>query len=109
MAWIYLIAGGLLEVGWSVGLRYTEGFTKPIPTALTFGAIGLSTWMLALSTKTVSVGTAYAVWVAIGVVGAVVLGAVLYREPVSLIRGICLAGLIASIVGLKLTMPAGAE
>ncbi|MGV3622776.1 MAG: DMT family transporter [Archangium sp.] len=101
MAWVVLVLAGLFEVCWAVGLKHTEGFTKPLPTVLTIGAIIASMVLLAQAARTLPIGTAYAVWVGIGTVGAVVLGVFLNGEPMSLTRGIFLGLLIVSIVGLK--------
>ena len=103
MAWIYLVAAGLLETGWAVGLKYTEGFTKPIPSVLTAGSMVVSLYLLSLALRTLPIGTAYAIWVGIGALGAAVLGVVLFGEPLSFGRGFFLALLLVAIVGLKLT------
>jgi quaternary ammonium compound-resistance protein SugE len=103
MSWIYLFIAGLFEIGWAVGLKYTHGFSRPLPSALTVGAMIASMWLLALAAKTLPIGTAYAVWVGIGAAGAAILGIVLFREPITIGRGVFLALLIVSIVGLKLT------
>lgn len=105
MSWFKLVVAGLLEVGWAVGLPYTQGFTRPLPSALTIAAIVASMWMLASAARTIPIGTAYAVWVGIGATGAAVLGVVLFREPLSLARGVFLGLLVVAIVGLKLTAP----
>jgi quaternary ammonium compound-resistance protein SugE len=103
MSWIYLFIAGLFEIGWAVGLKYTHGFSRPLPSVLTVGAMIASMWLLALAAKTLPIGTAYAVWVGIGAAGAAILGIVLFREPITIGRGVFLALLIVSIVGLKLT------
>jgi len=103
MAWAMLFVAGLLEAGWAIGLKYTEGFTKPIPSALTIAAIAASMWLLAAASRTLPIGTAYAVWVGIGATGAAVLGIVLFREPLSPARAVFLVLLVVSIIGLKLT------
>jgi quaternary ammonium compound-resistance protein SugE len=101
-AWIILFVAGLMEVGWAIGLKYTEGFTRPIATVLTLLSMGASVWLLAIAMKSLPVGTAYAVWVGIGAVGTVALGIYLFDEPTDLLR-ICSVGLIiAGIIGLKL-------
>ncbi len=102
-AWLILIVAGLLETGWAIGLKYTEGFTKLVPSVLTLLAMVGSMWLLAQAVKTLPIGTAYAVWVGIGALGAAILGVVLFKEPLTLARGFCLLLLLASIVGLKLT------
>ncbi|HVJ89423.1 MAG TPA: quaternary ammonium compound efflux SMR transporter SugE [Labilithrix sp.] len=105
MSWFKLVIAGLLEVGWAIGLKYTHGFTRPVPSALTVGAIVASMWMLASAARTIPIGTAYAVWVGIGATGAAVLGIVLFREPLTTARGVFLALLVISIIGLKATAP----
>lgn len=105
MAWLVLIVAGLLEAGWAIGLKYTQGFTKLVPSVLTIAAIVGSMWMLAWCAKTLPIGTAYAVWVGIGATGAAVLGVALLGEPLSWGRGFFMALMLASIVGLKLTTP----
>ena len=103
MAWIYLIVAGLLETGWAIGLKYTYGFTRLVPSLLTIAAIAASMILLALAAKTIPIGTAYAIWVGIGAVGAVILGIVLFDEPRDLARLAFVGLLIVSLVGLKLT------
>jgi quaternary ammonium compound-resistance protein SugE len=103
LPWIVLIAAGLLEVCWAVGLKYTDGFTKPLPSLLVIVAIAASMFMLSWSARSLPIGTAYAVWVGIGALGAAILGIVLFKEPVSAARLGFLALLIVSIVGLKAT------
>ncbi|MBL9106171.1 MAG: multidrug efflux SMR transporter [Myxococcales bacterium] len=105
MSWFYVIIAGLLETGWAIGLKYTDGFTRPLPSVLTLAAIVLSMWLLALAARTLPIGTAYAVWVGIGALGTAILGVALFREPLSVARALCLLLLIAAIVGLKLTAP----
>jgi quaternary ammonium compound-resistance protein SugE len=104
-AWFYLVAAGLLEVCWATGLKYTDGFSRPIPTVLTVAAIIASMWLLGLASKTMPIGTAYAVWVGIGATGAALLGSVVFREPLTAGRMVFLGLLVVSIVGLKLTAP----
>jgi quaternary ammonium compound-resistance protein SugE len=103
MAWVMLIIAGLLEICWAVGLKYTEGFTRPMPTVLTVAAIIASMVLLSLAARSLPIGTAYAVWVGIGALGAAILGMVLFQEPVSALRVVFLAMLLTSIIGLKLT------
>ncbi|MGI9283211.1 MAG: quaternary ammonium compound efflux SMR transporter SugE [Endozoicomonas sp.] len=103
MNWFLLILAGLLEVGWAIGLKYTEGFTRPLPSVLTVAAIILSMVFLGLALKTLPVGTAYAVWVGIGIVGTFFLSAVLFNEPTSALRILSVLLIVAGIVGLKLT------
>lgn len=107
MAWVYLIVAGALETGWAIGLKYTEGFTRLVPSVLTIAAIGASMFLLALAARTIPIGTAYAVWVGIGTIGAVVLGIVLFDEPRNTARLFFLALLIVALVGLKLTTSTG--
>ena len=103
MAWVYLIVAGLLETGWAIGLKYTDGFTKPVPSILTGAAIAASMFLLALAARTIPIGTAYAMWVGIGAVGAVILGIVLFDEPRDLARMAFVGLLVVSLVGLRLT------
>jgi quaternary ammonium compound-resistance protein SugE len=104
-SWIILVIAGLLEIGWSVGLKYADGFTKLVPSILT--AIGLiaSVALLATAARTLPIGTAYGVWVGIGSFGAAVLGIVLFNEPATAGRIFFLALLVISVVGLKATTP----
>jgi quaternary ammonium compound-resistance protein SugE len=102
MAWILLLVAGLLEVGWAIGLKYTDGFTRTWPTLFTVGAMIASLWLLGTAMRTLPVGTAYAVWVGIGAVGTVILGIVLFAEPVNALRIGSVALIVAGIVGLKL-------
>lgn len=103
MAWMLLFVAGLLEIGWAIGLKYTEGFTRPLPTMLTVTSMIASIGLLGLAAKTLPIGTAYSVWVGIGAVGAAVLGIVLFKEPATLPRLVFLGMMIVSIVGLKAT------
>ena len=105
MAWLMLVVAGLFEVGWAIGLKYTKGFTQPVASALTIGAIIVSMWLLAAAAKTIPIGTAYGVWVGIGATGAAILGVVLFHEPLTTARGFLLALLVVAILGLKLTAP----
>jgi len=102
MAWVFLTVAGLLEIGWAVGLKYTEGFSRPVPSALTILAMIGSLWLLALALKSIPVGTAYAVWTGIGAVGTVMMGIILFAEPASALRLACIGLIVAGIVGLKL-------
>ncbi|KQS86665.1 MULTISPECIES: DMT family transporter [unclassified Rhizobium] len=103
MAWIILFLAGLLEVGWAIGLKYTEGFTKPLPTILTGISIVASVVLLGIAVRTLPLGTAYAIWTGIGTVGTVILGIILFHEPATAVRLGCIALIIAGIAGLKLT------
>jgi quaternary ammonium compound-resistance protein SugE len=102
MAWIYLLFAGLLEVGWAIGLKYTEGFSRLWPSLATIAAMILSLGFLALALKELPVGTAYAVWTGIGAVGTVILGIYLFNEPATAARLACIGLILAGIVGLKL-------
>lgn len=103
MAWLLLLVAGLLEVGWAIGLKYTEGFTRLWPTVGTVTAMVLSVGLLGVAMRTLPVGTAYAVWTGIGAVGTVVLGIVLFGEPATAARLACVALIVSGIVGLKVT------
>ena len=102
MAWVLLFLAGLLEVAWAVGLKYTDGFTRPLPTAATLVAMIASVILLALAVRTLPLGTAYAVWTGIGTAGAVLLGIVLFQDPATLARLFFVGLIVAGIVGLKL-------
>jgi quaternary ammonium compound-resistance protein SugE len=106
MAWIILVLAGLFEIGWAIGLKYTEGFTRPWPTAGTVVSMAISLWLLGIAMKSLPVGTAYSVWVGVGAVGTVILGIVLLDEPANAARLISVALIVAGIVGLKLSSPA---
>jgi quaternary ammonium compound-resistance protein SugE len=103
MPWTLLFLAGLFEMGWAIGLKYTEGFTRFVPSALTLIAMTISVVLLGLAMKHLPVGTAYAVWTGIGTVGTVILGIVLLGESASPMRLICLGLIVAGIAGLKLT------
>lgn len=105
MAWGILFVAGLFEAAWAIGLKYTDGFSRPLPTALTAVAIAISMWLLAVAARDLPIGTAYAVWTAIGVCGTSVAGVLLFGEPVTPARVGFLALLLVSIAGLKLTAP----
>lgn len=102
-SWILLVIAGLLETGWAIGLKYTEGFTRPVPSVLTGLAIVASMLLLGIAARDLPIGTAYAVWVGIGAFGAAVLGIVLFGEPATAARLGFLGLLVISILGLKLT------
>jgi quaternary ammonium compound-resistance protein SugE len=106
MPWVLLVVAGLLEVGWAIGLKYTEGFSRLWPSVLTIAAIVVSMYLLALAARTLPIGTAYAVWVGIGAAGTAILGMAILKEPVTAGRIAFLALLVISIIGLKLTAPA---
>lgn len=109
MSWLILFAAGLLEIGWAVGLKYTEGFTRPWPTAGTLTCMAASVFLLGVAVRELPVGTAYAVWTGIGAVGTAVAGTVLFGEPRTVIRLVCIGLIAAGILGLKLTAPAPPE
>lgn len=105
MAWIILFFAGLSEVGWAVGLKYTEGFTRVVPSVLTIGCMIVSILLLGLALKTLPLGTAYAVWTGIGTVGTALLGVYLFGESTAALRLACIGLIVAGIVGLKLVSP----
>ncbi|GMU64437.1 MAG: putative multidrug resistance protein [Acidobacteriota bacterium] len=102
MAWIWLAVAGLLEIGWAIGLKFTDGFRRPGPTIATVAVMIASFWCLARAVRELPVGTAYAVWTGIGALGTAALGIVLFREPATALRLVSLALIVAGIVGLKL-------
>ena len=101
MAWVILVVAGLFEIGWAVGLKYTEGFTRLWPTVWTATALVASMALLATALRTLPLGTAYAVWTGIGAVGTAILGMVVFREPATAARLVCIGLIVAGIVGLK--------
>jgi quaternary ammonium compound-resistance protein SugE len=103
MAWVLLVIAGLLEAGWAVGLKFTSGFTKPLPSALTIAAIVASMYLLAVAARTLPIGTAYSIWVGIGALGAIIFGMTVLGEPSTPLRLFFLALLLVSIIGLKFT------
>jgi quaternary ammonium compound-resistance protein SugE len=106
MSWIYLFAAGLLEIGWAVGLKYTQGFTKLGPSVFTVAAMAASVGLLGLALRHLPLGTAYAVWTGIGTVGTAIAGMILLGEPAGAMRLGCIALIVAGILGLKLLTPA---
>lgn len=100
-AWTLLLAAGLLEIGWAVGLRYTEGFTRPLMTLATVLAMAVSLFLLGLALRQLPVGTAYAVWTGIGTAGTVLAGVLFLGEPVTVMRIACVAMIVAGVTGLK--------
>ena len=106
MNWLILVAAGLFEIGWAIGLKYTEGFTRPWPSVATAFAMIVSLGLLGIAMKSLPVGTAYAVWVGVGAVGTAILGIVLFGEPANGARLLSLALILAGIIGLKLATPA---
>lgn len=105
-AWTMLVAAGLFEIVWAVGLKYADGFTKPVASTITIAAMGISMWLLAQAARELSIGTAYAVWTGIGAVGAALLGIMLFQESANPVRIGCVALIVVGIVGLKLSTPA---
>ncbi len=105
MAWLVLMVAGLLEVGWAVGLKYSEGFTRLMPSLLTAVALAASMGLLAVALRTLPLGTAYAIWTGIGTIGTALLGMVLFKEPATVARLLCISLIVVGIVGLKLVTP----
>jgi quaternary ammonium compound-resistance protein SugE len=101
MAWAILIIAGFFETGWAIGLKFTEGFTRPVPTMLTVLAMLVSLGLLGLALRSLSVGTAYAVWTGIGTTGTAILGIYLFGEPATVARLACIGLILAGIIGLK--------
>jgi quaternary ammonium compound-resistance protein SugE len=102
MAWAILFTAGLLEIGWAIGLKYTEGFSRLVPSVLTLAAMAGSILLLGIALKTLPIGTAYAVWTGIGAVGTAILGIILFGDPATAARIACIGLIVAGIVGLKL-------
>lgn len=102
MAWTYLFFAGLFEIGWAIGLKYTHGFTRLIPTVLTVASMAVSLGLLGLALKSLPLGTAYAIWTGIGTIGTAILGIILFGEPATALRLACIGLIVAGIVGLKL-------
>jgi quaternary ammonium compound-resistance protein SugE len=102
MSWTYLVIAGVLEIVWAIGLKYTEGFSKLLPSVITVIAMIVSVVFLGLALKTIPVGTGYAVWTGIGAVGTAILGIVLFAEPATAMRIGCIALIVAGIIGLKI-------
>ena len=102
MAWVYLTVAGLFEIGWAIGLKYSDGFSKPVPSLLTAISMIISIWLLAIAMKTIPVGPAYAVWTGVGAIGVAILGRILFGESREFLRIFSLFLIIAGIVGLKL-------
>ena len=101
MKWLMLIVAGLFEMGWAIGLKYSEGFTKFIPSIFTIVGMVASFYFLSLSLKNLPLGTAYAIWTGIGTVGTVTLGIILFKEPIDITRLICIGFIVIGIIGLK--------
>ena len=103
--WAALLAAGLLEVGWALGLKYSDGLTRFWPTAATLAAIALSFALMAVALRSLPFGTAYAVWTGIGAVGSIIVGMLIYSEPTDPVRVVCLTLIVAGMIGLKLNSP----
>ncbi|WP_448674482.1 quaternary ammonium compound efflux SMR transporter SugE [Pseudoxanthomonas mexicana] len=103
MAWVWLVLAGLLEVVWAVGLKYSEGFTRLVPSVVTAVAAAASFWLLAIALKHIPLGTGYVIWVGIGAVGTALVGMWLFQEPATAARLVCIGLIVAGIIGLKLT------
>jgi quaternary ammonium compound-resistance protein SugE len=101
LAWVLLSVAGLFEVGWAIGLKYTEGFTRLVPSVLTIASMAVSMLLLGLALRTLPVGTAYAVWTGIGTVGTALLGMYIFGEPATVVRLVCIGLIVAGIGGLK--------
>ncbi len=105
MGWVYLVMAGLFEVVWAVGLKYSENFTRLLPSLLTVAGMIVSFWLLSLALRTLPLGTAYAVWTGIGAIGTATFGLLFLHEPAHVARLVCLGLIIAGVVGLKLFTP----
>ncbi len=101
MKWLMLIIAGLFETGWAIGLKYSQGFTKLIPSVFTIVGMIASFYFLSLALKNLPLGTAYAIWTGIGTVGTVALGIILFKEPIDILRLICIGFIVIGIIGLK--------
>ena len=102
MKWLVLVIAGIFEVWWAVGLKYSEGFTKLVPSVLTVIGMIASFYFLSLALKELPLGTAYAIWTGIGTIGTVILGVFLFKEPIDFVRLVCIGFIVAGIIGLKL-------
>lgn len=105
MKWLMLIVAGLFEMGWAIGLKYSQGFTKLIPSIFTVGGMIASFYFLSLALKNLPLGTAYAIWTGIGAVGTVTLGIILFKEPIDISRLICIGFIVVGIIGLNAVSP----
>ena len=103
MAWVWLVLAGLLEVVWALGLKYSDGFTRFVPSVVTAVAAAASFWLLAVALKYIPLGTGYVIWVGIGAVGTALVGMWLFQEPATAARLVCIGLIVAGIIGLKLT------
>ena len=106
MSWLWLVLAGLLEIVWAIGLKYTDSFTRLVPSVVTVVAMIASVWFLALAVRTIPIGTGYAVWTGIGAVGVAILGMVLFDEPRTWLRILSILLIVAGIAGLKYLTPA---
>lgn len=102
MAWFYLLIAGILEIVWAVAMKYSEGWTKLYPSLFTLVSMGIGFYFLSLAVKTLPLGTAYAVWTGIGTIGTVVFGVIFFKEPLDVIKAVCILLIITGIVGLRL-------
>ncbi len=105
MSWIYLFIAGIFEIVWAIGLKYTQGFTRPLPSVITIAGMIVSFYFLSLATKVLPIGTAYAIWTGIGAVGAIILGIILFKEPIDLGRVLFMLFIVAGIIGLRVVSP----
>ena len=105
MQWLFLVIAGVFEMGWAIGLKYSQGFTKIVPSAFTISGKIASFYFLSLALKSIPLGTAYAIWTGIGTVGTVILGVVLFKEPIDAMRVVCIGFIIIGIAGLKFLSP----
>jgi len=105
MQWLFLVIAGFFEIAWAIGLKYSQGFTKLMPSVFTIVGMVASFYFLSLSLKSLPIGTAYAIWTGIGTVGTVILGIILFKEPMDIMRLVCIGFIIIGIVGLKLVSP----
>lgn len=102
MQWIFLFLAGILEMGWAIGLKFSDGFTRIVPSIFTILGMIFSFYFLSLSLKNLPLGTAYAIWTGIGTVGTVILGIIIFKEPISAARLICIGFILTGIIGLKI-------
>ena len=103
MSWVTLVIAGIFEIFWAIGLKYTDGFSKLIPSLFTIFSMLISIWLLSISLKTLPLGTAYAVWVGIGTIGTVIAGIIFFNDSVNLLKVISIVFIILGIIGLKIT------
>ena len=105
MSWTYLFIAGVFEIVWAIGLKYTQGFTRPLPSIITIAGMIVSFYFLSLATKVLPIGTAYAIWTGIGAVGAIILGVILFKEPFDLPRMLFMSLIVIGIIGLRFVSP----